>query len=170
MYNFDSYDVNSTDNDECMIFYDWLADSATSSHVSAQREAFTTYILLNNSTATGVGGKEAKITGHGTVELLSECNGFKYILCLENVLHIPGQKNDLISLGRWDEAGGRYSGGGGKITLITKDGKQIAKGKKINKNMYKMFVSINQTDSSPKKHCSTPQTFLGDTMGVPKFR
>jgi hypothetical protein len=72
MYNFECYDVTSTYNDDCMIYYyDWLADSATSSHVSAQREAFTTYTPLANSSATSVGGKEAKIAGHGTVKLLS---------------------------------------------------------------------------------------------------
>jgi hypothetical protein len=166
MYNFESYDVTSTDNDERMIFYDWLADSATSSHVSAQRDAFTTYTPLINSTATGVGGKEAKITGHSTVELISECNGSKYIMHLENVLHIPGQKSNLISLGRWDEAGGHYIGGGGKITLITQDGKQIAKGEKVNKNMYKMFVTINTTGSSSKKYSTTPQTFLSEETAI----
>jgi hypothetical protein len=166
MYNFECYDVTSTHNDERLIFYDWLADSATSSHVSAQREAFITYTPLTNSTATGVGGKEAKVTGYGTVELLSNCNGHKYILRLEDVLHIPGQKKNLISLGRWDGAGGRYIGGGGKITLVTKDGKQIAKGEKVNKNMYKMSVSTKTTDS-PSKNCSaTPQTFLGEAPAI----
>jgi hypothetical protein len=99
MYNFESYDVTSTHNDEHLIFYDWLADSATFSHVSAQREAFTMYTPLINSTATRVCSKEAKITGQGTVELLSKCNGNKYVLRLENVLHITGQKSNLISLG-----------------------------------------------------------------------
>jgi hypothetical protein len=98
MHNFESYDVTSTKNDECMIFYDWLTDSATSSHVFAQREAFIMYTALLNSTATRVGDKEAKITSHGTVEL-SKSNESKYILCLENVLHIPEQKSNLISLG-----------------------------------------------------------------------
>jgi hypothetical protein len=99
MYNFESYDVTSTKNDDHMIFYNWLANSATSSHVSAQREAFTMYTPLFNSIATSVGGKEAKITGHSTVELLSECNRLKYVIRLENILHIPGQKSNLISLG-----------------------------------------------------------------------
>jgi hypothetical protein len=80
MYNFKSYDVTRTDNDERMIFYDWLADSTTSSHVSAQRDAFITYTPLINSTATGVGSEEARITSHGTVQLLSECNGNKHVL------------------------------------------------------------------------------------------
>jgi hypothetical protein len=96
-YNFDTYDVcNVSAIDECVIYYDWLT---TMSHVSCQRNAFTSYTPLEHISVTGVGGKEAKIAGWGTVELVSTCNGQKYILCLEDVLHVPGQQNNLISLG-----------------------------------------------------------------------
>jgi hypothetical protein len=60
----------------------------------------------------------------------------------------------------------RYIGGGGKITLITQDGKQIAKGGKVNKNMYKMFIMINTTGSSSKKYSTMPQTFLGEETAI----
>ena len=63
---------------------------ATMSHVMHQREAFTDYTPMGNSSMTGVGGKEALIMGHGTVELKSTCNSAEYILCLENVLYVPG--------------------------------------------------------------------------------
>ena len=82
-----------------MIYYDWLADTATTSHVTHQREAFIDYTPMGNSSVTGVGGKEAVIMGHGTVELKLTCNGAEYILRLENVLHVPGTQNNLISLG-----------------------------------------------------------------------
>jgi hypothetical protein len=42
-YNFD---VDCTNNDECLIWYDWLADNATTSYVSHQREAFISYTRL----------------------------------------------------------------------------------------------------------------------------
>ena len=45
------------------------------SHVTHQREAFTDYTPMGNSSITGVGRKEALIMGHGTVELKSTCNG-----------------------------------------------------------------------------------------------
>ena len=90
---------------------------------------------------TGVGGKEAQIAGRGTVELISTCNGQKYLLHLENVLHVPGQKNNLISLGRWDTAGGKYIGGKGQLTLVTKDGKHVAQGTKMDKHLYKIDVT-----------------------------
>jgi hypothetical protein len=43
---------------------------------------------FKNISVTEVGGKEA---GHGTVELISTCNDQKYVLHLEDVLHVPGQ-------------------------------------------------------------------------------
>ena len=143
-YNFDTYQVcNGTDNDERLIYYDWLADNATTSHVCCDLNSFSDYTSLGNSSVTGVGGKEATIAGRGTVELLSTCKGKQFLLRLENVLHVPGQKNNLISLGRWDSSGGRYIGGKGQLTLITKDGKEVAQGTKLDRHLYKMNVTVN---------------------------
>jgi hypothetical protein len=90
-YNFDTFDASNTDaNDEQLIYYDWLVDMATTSHVTHQRDAFIDYTPMGNTFITGVGRKEALISGRGTVELKSTCNGTDYILCLEHVLHVPG--------------------------------------------------------------------------------
>jgi formamidopyrimidine-DNA glycosylase len=62
------------------IYYDWLADSATTSHVANQHEAFTKFYLLTGTTVSGVGNVKAKAEGQGTVELILICNGHKYIL------------------------------------------------------------------------------------------
>ena len=71
-YNFDTFDACNTDaNNDQLIYYDWLADMATTSHVTHQREAFTNYTPMGNSSITGVGSKEALISGHRTVELNS---------------------------------------------------------------------------------------------------
>ena len=89
--NFDTFDACNVDaNNHRLIYYDWLADTATTSHITHQREAFTDYTPMGNSFITGVGGKEAIIMGRGTVELKSTCNNTEYILPLENVLHVPG--------------------------------------------------------------------------------
>ena len=85
---------------------------------------------------TGVGGLRTYAHGIGTVEVESIHNGQKYLLRLENILYIPKNPNNLLSLGCWDISGGRYTGGGGTITLITKDGKPIASGQKISNNLY----------------------------------
>jgi hypothetical protein len=163
-YNFDTYnDCTAGGNDERLIYYDWLADTATTSHVACNRDAFTSYTPSKNITVTGVGGKEAPILGRGTVELNSTCNGNNYILRLEDVLHVPGQRNNLISLGRWDNEGRRYIGGNGMITLVTKDGRRVAQGKKVNNNLYRMSVSVRKPTSTPSKNNTvTPKTFAGN--------
>ena len=61
-------------NDNWLIYYDWLADMAMTSHIMHQREAFTNYTPMGNSSVTGVGGKEVLILGCGTVELNSKCS------------------------------------------------------------------------------------------------
>jgi len=99
-YNFDMYDpciLNS--NDEYLTYYSWLVDCTTSSHVTYQQDAFTLYTPLKNASVTRIGGKEATIKDHRMVEFISTCNGKKYLICLEDVLHVPGQWNNLISLG-----------------------------------------------------------------------
>ena len=99
-YNFDTFDkCNVEGMDERLILYDWLADTATTSHITHQREALTNYTPSEKSSVTGVGGNQAAIAGKGTVELVSTCRGRKFNLILQNVLHVPGTRNNIILLG-----------------------------------------------------------------------
>jgi hypothetical protein len=71
LHNFNTYDpCNLAGIDEHLIWYDWLADSAMRSHVMHQVKAFISCIPESNIVIVGVGGKEAAIAGHGTVELI----------------------------------------------------------------------------------------------------
>jgi hypothetical protein len=89
-YKFDMFDAcNPEGNDERLILYDWLVDSAMTSHITQECEAFISYTLMENNSVTRVGGKEVSIAGHGNIELVSTCNGQDYILLLQNVLHVP---------------------------------------------------------------------------------
>lgn len=123
--------------------WDWLADSATTSHVTNNREIFTMYDETSNATVTGVGGMCTEIKGQGTVELESEYKGQKYILTLNDVLHIPKNRNNLILLGRWDNAGGVYRSDAGVLKLITSRGTVVAEGRKVHNHLYKMLVKVN---------------------------
>ena len=58
-----------------------------------------TYEPLMGKTVAGVGNKHANVEGCGTIELESAFRGNKYLLKLENVLYIPSNRNNLISLG-----------------------------------------------------------------------
>ena len=113
-FNFDEYNSTSMNGiDKHIIYYDWLADSGTTLHVSNKCEAFKTYTPLKATTVAGVGNVKAKVEGRGTVELELHCNSHKYILWLENVLYIPTNHNNLISLGHWNNASRKYIGKGG---------------------------------------------------------
>jgi hypothetical protein len=162
-YNFDTYnECNMAGNDKRLILYDWLADSATTSHVTHQCEAFTTYTPMGNAAVTGVGG-DVKIAGQGTIKLISKCNKQDFVLILEDVLHVPSTQNNLLLLGRWDAAGGRYTSGGGVITLITKDGKHVGHGKKISSHLYKMGMTIHEATSKlPKNYAASPHAFISN--------
>lgn len=74
---------------------DWLANSVTTLHV-------TMYFEITNATVTGIGGFQTSIVGRGMVELESKYKGHTYAMTFTNILHIPSNKNNLISLERWD--------------------------------------------------------------------
>ena len=57
-------------------------------------------------------------------------------------------RNNLLSLGRWDNAGGSYASTNGILHLTTKSGKIVAEGKRIPNNLYKMNVDVK---SIPRK-------------------
>ena len=86
-------------NNKCFILYDWLADSATTTHVTNQQDAFITYFPTTGTTVAGVGNTKTLIKGWGTVLLESECEGSTFIFELRNVLHVPTNQNSLLSLG-----------------------------------------------------------------------
>jgi len=160
-FNFDEQNVyNSNEYNPRLIYYDWLGDSATTSHVSNRREAFKTFRPLTDTKVSGVGNVKTEAKGRGTVELKSTYNGHEYILELKNVLYIPSNRNNLISLGRWDKAGGHYAGGGGVLTLITKNGISVARGTQIENNLYKMEVATCAPGAKFIKEEMNPQSFI----------
>ena len=144
-FNFDSYDVNSADvtmNDEHILYYDWLADSTTMLHICNAREAFIDYESIVPIPVVGVGNIKAHTKGRESVKIQSYCDGHMYTLQLENVLHVPGNSNNLISLGQWDHDECWYEGHNGILMLFTKDGISVARGTKIANHLYKMNFKI----------------------------
>lgn len=65
--NFNLY-KDSDFNDEHVLYYDWVADNATTSHVTNQYDAFTSYQPVSSTTVAGVGNVKAIAEGRGTVE------------------------------------------------------------------------------------------------------
>ena len=160
-HNFDAYDPCNFEIDDHLIYYDWLADTATTSHVTNMRDAFISFQSLQNTPVDGVGGATAYAKGRGTIELKSEVNGNTYTLTLKNVLYIPTNPHNLLSLGRWDASGGYYNGGNGQLSLKTKNGQTVAKGIKINNHLYKMNkLTVRKSGLTyPIKETTNPQSF-----------
>jgi hypothetical protein len=78
-FNLESYDAsNSYEIDECVIYYDWLTDSAMTTHITNQQDAFINYKPLKDAVVQGIGDLTTCTEGKGTVELESEVNGNKY--------------------------------------------------------------------------------------------
>jgi hypothetical protein len=87
-------------NDERILYYDWLADSATTSYICNNCEAFITYSPIKNVPITDIGNLKAHAKGRGTIQLRSHYKGHSYILQLEDVLYVSDNRNNLLSLGR----------------------------------------------------------------------
>jgi len=148
-YNFDVVD---TDNDEQLIYYDCLADSATTSHITNCQDIFTTYEKIKDITIGRVGKKTAHTCGWGTVVLESHCASHIYGIQLQNVLHVPETKNNLISLGRWETNGQHYIRKQGKLNLIAQHGTCITQGHKIMNNLYNLCLYIPMYDNAIQDH------------------
>ncbi len=67
--NFDQYSpLDVGGNDERLLFYDWLTDSATTSHVTNMRNAFTSFQPLTKA-INGVGNAQTYANGKGLLIL-----------------------------------------------------------------------------------------------------
>jgi len=136
-HNFDHV-PSSTEIDLHLIYYEWLVDSGATSHIIHRCDAFDTYKPIPPVPIAGVGGAKAHAIRWGNIKLKSKCDNRTYILELKNVLHVPKNKNNLISLGKWEKDKHSYNACDGTITLLTKDKKPVTRGIKISNDLYKL--------------------------------
>jgi hypothetical protein len=92
--------LNEGDNINALNHYDWLADTATTSHITNKRENFTTFYPIEKP-VNGVGNAQTNAKGKGTVRIKTITNGRERTLTLADVLYIPTNPHNLLSLGRW---------------------------------------------------------------------
>ena len=98
---FDDPDVTTIDSQsgEIISWYDWLADSATTSHIINQHNAFKTYTpFAQKREVCGVGNIRTHAEGREAIELVSRIQEKIYTITLEDVLYIPTPPNSLLSL------------------------------------------------------------------------
>jgi hypothetical protein len=105
---FEEYVATNGEIDECVIWYDWLADSVMTSHVTNQRSVLVDYRPANGTSVAGVSNVSANMEGCRSIMLQTKCGDRAYNLKLDNVLYIPSNHNSLISLGGWEQHGQSY--------------------------------------------------------------
>jgi hypothetical protein len=155
-------------NDDAMILYEWLADCATTSHVTNRRELLINYTPLQRS-VRGVGNVQTCAEGRGDIRVKSIINGTEHQLTLRDVLYIPGNQQNLLSLGRWDKAGGTYQGGQGKLAMIASNGDTVAAGTRISNNLYMLDNFVAQqpaTKQDPEKQKQGSSTYAFATSAT----
>ena len=87
----------------------WIIDSGATSHICHDRSRFTDYVLLSKPEVVSLGdGHKQQAVGRGTVTLQIVVSGKVKKYILNNVLHVPKLKFNLIS-----------------VSKVTSDSKQI---------------------------------------------
>ena len=83
----------------------------------------------------GVGTIKTHAIGRGTVFLQSKCDGHLHTFELNNVLHVPSNRNSLFSLRHWEREGRSIFARDGILHLKNELGKDMARGIKISSNL-----------------------------------
>lgn len=93
----DTFEFNVRDSEQAFVARgeQWLADSATQSHIVRDRSLFTTY-YESDGTISGAG--KCGALGRGTVTIFFLIQGRQIKINLLNVIHAPGISSNLISM------------------------------------------------------------------------
>ncbi len=145
--------------DSCM--YDWLADSGSTTHITNQRQLFIKYESTPNAIIYGIGNNVTQALGRGVISLNAQYGERKTTINLEKVLYIPGNKYNILALGRWDTEGRKYTATDGALTLYDRRGTPVLTGQKLTSHLYKLRLTPNKiTKASNKSYalsCTEPK-------------
>src|SRR6267154_2345952 len=157
------YDVPMNSNDDDHISaYSWVADSATTSHIVNLRTAFKEYTPLNKKRITGIGNTGIEALGRGTIEIITHVKNKNITVTLNDVLYAPKAVNNLFSISRLDEKGGRAKIDNGQITLFDKNHCVIAEGKRVNR----LYLLDACTKNKVSKNSSTAKENSADDWEI----
>ncbi len=126
------------------MYYVWLADSATTSHIVNRHDVFKTYTSVENTPIMGVGGLRVQAIGHGDVDVYTMINGMMHTIHLHDILYVSRNWNNLFSLRCWIAKGGDFTGH--DLALISKLGNIIANGILTLNNLIKLRFRYTKDD------------------------
>lgn len=125
IYNFYTVASLSTSNAEGQNDSAWLFDSASSHHFARDFTFFRNYEPISERMTVAVEGSTFPIKGRGNIDLQ-----FKdYKVTLNNVLHVPKLRRNLISGAQLDMKGGSFLGKDGEVRVSLKDATTLFKAK-----------------------------------------
>jgi len=137
LHNYVNNTVVSTSNQDRSL-YDWIANSASTLHICNKHEVFTEYSSIKNEIPIyGVGNITTTGIERGKIVIQAIHNGKTHKIILNDVLHVPNNCHNILSLEQWAHAGGTFKGGP-EITLISPNGIEIAKGILITNNLFQI--------------------------------
>jgi len=97
--NYVNNTVVSTGNQDRSL-YDWIANSASTSHICNKCEVFTEYSSIKNEIPIyGVGNITTTGIGRGKIVIQATHNGKTHKIILNDVLHVPNNHHNILSLG-----------------------------------------------------------------------
>ncbi|KAG2135863.1 uncharacterized protein EDB93DRAFT_1092040 [Suillus bovinus] len=76
---------------------------------------------MNGGTINGISNVPVKALGRGSVKIKTRVKDKQIIVQLRDVLHVPTAVNNLISISRLNEQGGRARFDNGQVTLLNQN-------------------------------------------------
>ena len=103
-------------NGNCKMSDQWMFDSGASLSMSPNSYMFTRYRKCTEPDfVSAADDTQLRIKGYGNLSIAF--NGTDEILDLHDIAHVPDLEYNLISLGKLDERGKRFTIGEGVITM-----------------------------------------------------
>ena len=83
--------------------------------------------MLTNYVSTqeevlGLSASPVLMIGYGDLQLKTNAVGQNYKVLLNQVLHVPAIRHNILSIGRLDKAGSQVITGNGRIKLLDRQG------------------------------------------------
>lgn len=141
-------------NEDTVSFYPWYADSGTTSHMTHERSAFIDYKSITPMPIRGLGKSYVWAYGRGIVEALSFNNGTHKIFYLKETLFTPDHPDNLLSIGRIDDSGGKIIFGNNKAVLYDNKNNVVVDGKLSANRLYPLNI-YRRTNNAETSNIST---------------
>ena len=124
-------------NDDIVSFYPWYANSATTSHLTNVRSAFIDYKPIEPIPIYGLGKAYVLAYGQGTVEAYSFQEGKYHTF---ETFYTPDHPDNLLSIGRIDNNGGKIIFGKNKVVLYDSKNNIVVNGKLTSNRLYQLNI------------------------------